>query len=132
MKRSHRSRRALLAVPVVLILLQMPVPGRAATPAAEFGLGTACMLTNLIYGPVKFLYAAGGGLVGSLAFLFSAGDMDVARPIIDASLRGDYAVTEEHFRGQRPLEFIGRSPAQRQMQRTPPSGDAGSRPGEGF
>ncbi len=33
-----------------------------------------------------------------------------ARPILQASLRGNYVITPEHLRGREPLTFVGRDP----------------------
>ena len=90
-------------------------PGITGAPGpsdgAEFAIGASCALTNLFYGPAKVFYALGGGLVATVAYAFSGGDMEVARPIVDAALRGDYVLTPDHFRGTRQWEFVGRPPA---------------------
>jgi hypothetical protein len=77
---------------------------------SEAGIGIAAGLVSLVYLPAKVLYAVGGGAVAGLAYLASAGDQDVTEPILTPSLRGDYLVTPEHLRGERPLEFFGRAP----------------------
>ena len=105
-----RTPRGLAAAAALTILLSS-APMRAETPGAEFAIGASCALTNLLYGPAKVFYALGGGLVATIAYGFSGGDMDVARPIVDAALRGDYVLTPEHFRGTRQWEFVGRPPA---------------------
>jgi hypothetical protein len=88
----------------------------------EAGWGAAAALSSLLYSPVKLIYALGGGLTAGMAWLFSAGDSDVVNPIIDASLRGDYVITPSHLRGERPVEFIGRSPEHTaSQQEAPPS-----------
>ena len=106
MMRSKGARAAVLAI----WMASAPVAAQAASPASEFGIGTATVMANLLYGPTKLLYAIGGGLVASIAYAFSGGDVAVARPIVDASLRGDYFVSTGHLRGERDLEFIGRRP----------------------
>ena len=106
----HASRRSALFAGMLVCALAA-APAQAASPAAEYGRGAACALGNLIYGPLKLLYASGGALVASVAYAFSAGDADVARPIADAALRGDYVITPDHLQRRKPLEFIGRLPA---------------------
>lgn len=106
MMRSKGARAAVLA----LFMATAPMAAQAESPAAEFGIGTATVVANLFYGPTKLLYAIGGGLVASIAYVFSGGDVAVARPIVDASLRGDYFVSTSHLRGQSDLEFVGRRP----------------------
>jgi hypothetical protein len=63
-------------------------------------------------------YAAGGSIVAGLAYVLSGGDKDVAKPIFDASVRGDYVVTPQHMSGERDLEFVGR-PRSDQALRAP-------------
>ena len=78
------------------------------------GLGAASAVASLIYAPIKLCYAIGGLVVGSMAWAFSGGDADVASVVFTPSVRGDYVVTREHLRGERPLEFFGRDPNYRQ------------------
>lgn len=100
-----------LAVPLVA-----PEPARAENAAKEFGLGVGTVAANLVYGPAKTLYAAGGGLVAGMAWAFSGGDHAVARPIVDASMRGDYVLGLDHLKGEQSIEFVGRSPEQEEMR----------------
>jgi hypothetical protein len=94
---------------------------------SEAGIGIAAGLASLVYTPAKVLYAIGGGVAAGMAYLASAGDQDVAEPILTPSLRGDYVVTPAHLRGEKSLEFFGRAPAgaHRAGAETPPvsSGD---------
>jgi hypothetical protein len=90
--------------------------GEGRQLATDGGIGVAAGLSSVVYAPVKVVYAAGGSLVAGLAYVVSGGDGDVAKPILDASVRGDYVVTPEHLTGKRPLEFIGRPPGDRRLQ----------------
>jgi hypothetical protein len=120
----HSLRSMLLAAVAALALALAPATSRAEDLGNEAGLGAAAALGSLLYAPVKLIYAMGGGLTAGLAWVFSAGDSDVVNPIIDASLRGDYVITPDHLRGERPVEFIGRSPAQNTArQDEPPASD---------
>jgi hypothetical protein len=130
--RFHVRRLAPWALAVCLVIGTAASPAHADAPGREYGIGAACVFANLVYAPAKFLYATGGALVAGAAYAFSGGDLDVARPIVDASLRGDYVITPEHLRGERPVEFVGRSPAQRAMQRDPWAGGQGEPLDEGF
>jgi len=78
----------------------------------EAGLGAVSAVTSLVYGPVKLGYALGGGLVAGMAWAASGGDAAVAKPILDASLRGDYVITPDILRGERSVQFVGRPPEQ--------------------
>jgi len=118
--------RSVLAAALALWMMTAPVAAQAESPAKEFGVGTATVVANLFYGPTKLLYAIGGGLVASIAYAFSGGDVAVARPIVDASLRGDYFVSKSHLRGEEDLEFIGRRPGLERLDTqdvAAPSGD---------
>jgi hypothetical protein len=88
--------------------------------ASQGGTGAAAGLASVFYAPVKVAYATGGTVVAGLAYVLSGGDKDVAKPIFDASVRGDYVVTPEHMKGERELEFVGR-PRGDQALRTPPA-----------
>ncbi len=94
----------------------------------EAGLGVAAGLISVFYAPAKVLYAAGGGLVAGLAYVVSAGDMEVVDPILTPALRGDYVVTPAHLRGEQQLEFVGREPEDRALRdepQQPTSGKSG-------
>jgi hypothetical protein len=106
--------RAAIALAVVALLQAGPARADGDEDLGregEAGLGIAAGLASLVYAPAKVIYAAGGGLVAGLAYVLSAGDQDVAEPILTPALRGDYVVTPSHLRGEKPLEFIGREPA---------------------
>jgi hypothetical protein len=85
--------------------------------ASQGGMGAAAGLTSVVYAPVKVAYAAGGSIVAGLAYVLSGGDKEVAKPIFDASVRGDYVVTPEHMSGERELEFVGRSRADENLRK---------------
>lgn len=104
--------RGLLVAILASSLLAAPSVGMAGEKAAEVGresgLGAAAALSSLVYGPVKLLYATGGLLIGSFAWVFTAGDTEVADRVFTRSLRGTYVITPEILLGEQRLEFIGR------------------------
>jgi type IV secretory pathway VirB2 component (pilin) len=113
-------RSVLIALAAATSLALTPAPAAAAeSPGTEYGLGVGCAFINLVYGPVKVLYATGGAIVSGFAWVFSAGDTDVSRPIWDASMRGDYMIVPDQLRGRRGLDFIGRAPEQAAATGTP-------------
>lgn len=59
----------------------------------------------------KLVFAGSGAIVGGLTWAFSAGDLEAAQAVWDASLKGDYWVTPAHLKGERPIRFIGTSEA---------------------
>jgi len=104
--------RGLLVGVLAVTLLGAPSVGvageKAAAVSRESGLGAAAALSTLVYGPVKLLYAIGGLVTGSLAWVFTAGDTQVAEMVYTRSLRGTYVITPEILLGEERLEFIGR------------------------
>ena len=93
---------ALVATPSAVL-----AEGKATEVAKESGLGAAAAVSSIVYAPVKLIYAPGGLMVGAVAWLFTAGDGDVAEQILTRSLRGTYVITPEILRGEEPLEFVG-------------------------
>ena len=85
-------------------------PDRPGT-AGKLGWGMASVGTNLGYMPAKMLYALGGGLVGLLAWGFTAGDDNGLFGILDPAFGGTWAVTPENFwdSDNHPIMFSGPS-----------------------
>lgn len=109
---SGRICRGLLVGVLAFTLMGAPSVAFAGEKAAEVsresGLGVAAALSTLIYGPVKVVYATGGLLVGAFAWIFTAGDSQVAEKVFTRSLRGTYVITPEILLGEERFEFIGR------------------------
>lgn len=104
--------RCSLAV-VFLCAVVLATPARAEearerNTAATFGLGVGSVLCSLVYGPAKVIYATLGTLVGGTAWVLTGGRSDVAREIIEPSVRGDYIVTPKNLTMEEPLAFTGR------------------------
>ena len=104
-----------LAVGLTACLLASPSVALAGDHTKEVsqesGLGVAAALSSLVYSPVKVVYAVGGLVIGSLAWVFTAGDTNVADKVYVRSLRGTYVITPEILKGEEPLVFIGRDPS---------------------
>ena len=78
-------------------------------PAESLGWGMAAIGTNLVYIPVKIVWAVSGSLTALLAWGFSAGNSDVAMSVLQPSLGGTWVVTPEMMRGDDPILFMGPS-----------------------
>jgi hypothetical protein len=130
MKSASRSlgRRSALSALALTLLLGLAPAQAGAADAKNFGVGAACALSNLVYGPVKLIYALFGSLTAGMGYAFTAGDIDVARTILDTSVNGDYVVEPAHIRGERSLQFIG----SRSVAAAPPQDDWGSASNSGF
>ena len=111
-RRTARARWA--AVVACLAISLAPASALAENTASSManglGIGAASAISSLLYGPTKIVYATGGVLVGGLGWIFSGGDGDVASSIISPAVYGDYVVSPDVLRGERPLEFYGRAP----------------------
>lgn len=105
------SARTRAAVVLVIALLALARPARAQDPTtmgdALLGIGSG--ICTLVYTPVKLAYAATGVGVGSLVWLFSAGNTDTMNSVLKITAGGDYVVTPEHLRGLRVVRFVGRA-----------------------
>jgi hypothetical protein len=73
----------------------------------DAGIGTACVLVNVLYMPAKLLYATLGGLTGGLAFVLTGANGEIADRIWAPSLGGNYVVTPGHLRNRETLYFSG-------------------------
>ena len=105
-QRSLRARGAVSAFVIAGLISIQPGVAQAAD-AKHAGVGTVCALGNVLYGPTKLLLAMLGTLTAGLGYAVTAGDIDVARKILDSSVMGDYVIEPDHVMGKKPLEFIG-------------------------
>jgi hypothetical protein len=94
----------------VLALVLQASPVRAESKGASAGIGSAAVISSLVYGPVKMVYSLLGTVFGGIAWGLSGGDSEVMAAVISPAVRGDYVVTPSHLRGEQPLQFIGRRP----------------------
>ena len=123
-------RNALLALATAGFVAS---PALADGPTDDLKTGASTVLANMVYMPAKVLYAAGGGLVAGAAYLFSAGDKAVAKPILDSAVGGDYVVEHDHLTGHKKLAFFGQSAEQQRAKREAAMGDvAAPEPEPGF
>ncbi len=82
-------------------------PSEDGSTASEAGLGAASFLLTIPYGVTKLAFAAGGGIVGGLAYIFSGADCSTAKSIWATSVYGTYIITPAHLTGDRPIRFLG-------------------------
>ncbi len=110
--------RRMIAVLVLVGLLVGAVGGVASARevsvqddgvAAQLGWGLAAVGLNLGYIPAKLLYAAGGGVVGGLAWIFTAGSNDAANSVWYPSVGGTWVLTPDMVAGNNPVYFNGPS-----------------------
>jgi hypothetical protein len=77
--------------------------------AGGAGLQAASWLATVPYGAAKVVYAISGGVVGSLAWMMSGGNTDVAKAIWSPSMTGHYIVQPQNLTGDKALHFVGGS-----------------------
>jgi len=71
------------------------------------GYGAATVLADVVYVPIKVLYALLGGIVGGGAYALTAGNAQVADTIWRSALGGDYVLTPAMIQGKEPINFSG-------------------------
>lgn len=83
-------------------------PAAAESQGEKVGYGIGAGLCSLVYFPAKVVYAGVGSIVSGFAYALTGGDADVAKPIFESAVYGDYVVTPEVLQGEQVLEFVGR------------------------
>ena len=81
-----------------------------ANTASGAGLQAASWLATVPYGAAKVVYAVSGGVIGSLAWVMTGGNTDVAKAIWSPSMTGNYIVQPQNLTGDRALHFVGGTP----------------------
>ena len=110
-KRCSRMRSLTIVIAVGLLIAWGGNPANAddSGSATGAGLQAASWLATVPYGAAKVVYAVTGGVVGSLAWVMSGGNTDVAKAIWSPSMTGHYIVQPQNLTGDRALHFIGGS-----------------------
>ena len=75
----------------------------------DAGYGTLAVFANLLYMPVKVVYASLGLVTGSLAYVLTVGNSDTAQQVWSPSMGGSYVVTPAMLRGDEPMLLNGPS-----------------------
>jgi hypothetical protein len=101
---------------IAVVALLIALGGHTAVAADESGssatgagLQAASWLATVPYGAAKVVYAISGGVVGSLAWMISGGNTEVAKAIWNPSMTGHYIVQPQNLTGDKALHFIGGS-----------------------
>jgi hypothetical protein len=106
------------------LVLGRPVPGRTATPGAEFGMAVGAAAANLLYLPGKAIVAAGGLVLGGVVGVLTAGDTRAAYAVWVPAASGTYLLRPANLEGTQPVEFFGSDYAD-----TPSAGPAAAEAG---
>ena len=73
----------------------------------DAGWGGLTVLSNILYMPLKIVYATVGGVTGGLAYGLTLGDLNTAETVWVTSMGGTYVVTPRMLQGQDELAFSG-------------------------
>lgn len=82
-------------------------PETESEPSTELKIASGGL--TLLYFPVKAAYAALGGIVGGIAYVFGAGNEEAAEAVWTPTIKGTYQITPKHLTGEKPVEFFGRA-----------------------
>ena len=112
--KSHLRMRSLRIATVVACLVALGgsianAADESGSSAGGAGLQAASWLATVPYGAAKVVYAVSGGVIGSLAWVMTGGNTDVAKAIWSPSMTGHYIVQPQNLTGDRALHFIGGS-----------------------
>lgn len=109
MKPSNSGRLVAAAVVAVLAAASVADARDSNTKEAgnDFGIGVVAVLANVVYMPVKVTYGILGGVTGSLAYVLSGANREVADGVWIPSLGGDYVLTTSMMTGREQVQFNG-------------------------
>ena len=109
---SHRSRAAACVLAGALLLAAAPASATTniGDAAENAGLGLAAGTCTVLYLPFKAFIAANGFLIGGAAWALTGGDREPAMTILDRTAGGDWLVTQQHLRGDRPFYVLAQEP----------------------
>ena len=83
----------------------------------DFGIGLGTVLVNILYMPVKVVYATLGGITGGFAFILTGGRLETGKAIWVPSMGGTYVVSPSMLRGEDPIYFSGTTEDDRDRDR---------------
>ena len=101
-----RGWRGIVAAAALAASLGSAQPARAGF-LEDAGWGALTVLGNVVYMPVKLVYATLGGLTGGIALGLTGGDLDVAETIWVTSMGGNYVLTPPMLRGEESISVAG-------------------------
>jgi len=107
-------RRRWIVTGLIVALLGVSQPCRAdssdgSSYGSDAGYGVLAVVSNVVYMPLKVVYAGLGAVTGGLAWVLTIGNSDVAEAIWSPSMGGTYVVTPAMLRGEEELLVNGPS-----------------------
>lgn len=110
MKLKNTTRIVAAALAVALVCAPtgaMAAQSQTKEAGTDFGVGILTVFGNLLYMPVKVVYGVLGGVTGSLAYVLSGANKEVADGVWVPSLGGDYVLTPGMMTGREEVHFNG-------------------------
>ena len=98
--------------------------GRSTHHSALTYAGT--VLANVVYVPVKAVFAAGGALTSGVSYVVTLGRPEPTDMIWNTTMGGDYVMTPKMIEGDQPIHFAGKP---RRLRSTEVSGSGQSAKG---
>ena len=97
---------AVIALGVSLSLA--PLAGAQASAAADAGYYVGSGFGSLLYTPIKFASAIFMGVSGGLSLMGTvpAGAEQHSIDFVKLGMSGDWWISPDHLRGERPLQFM--------------------------
>src|SRR5690242_15595988 len=95
--------RMVMAAAALAATLGMPGLARAEEYPESAGWGVLAVFANVVYMPVKTVYAVVGGLTGGFAYVCTGGSYDTAKSVWAMSMGGTYVLTPGMIRGDDPI-----------------------------
>lgn|SRR5574341_1108053 len=77
--------------------------------ASDLLVGASCLVIGVPYTAFKLAFAGLGAIFGTFTYALTGGDEQAAQKVWDPSLRGTYIITPEHLKGEKRVEFVGKS-----------------------
>jgi hypothetical protein len=71
------------------------------------GAYIGAVAADVIYVPVKVVFAALGMVTAGMTYIVTAGNTEASSAVWDATARGTYVITPRHIEGKEPVHFIG-------------------------
>jgi hypothetical protein len=86
---------------------QVPQPQEGGVNWKGVGIGAGTVASNILYVPAKLAYGILGGIAGGASYALTGGNKQVADTIWRSSLGGDYVLTPDMLKGDKPIYFSG-------------------------
>jgi hypothetical protein len=99
--------RLVVAAAALAASLGVPNVARAEEYPESAGWGVLAVFANVVYMPVKTVYALVGGLTGGFTYVCTGGSYETARNVWAMSMGGTYVLTPGMIRGDEPIAFAG-------------------------